>query len=117
LGVAAGPLYLTVKVYPTDFADSLVQQVSIYVNDDLKDICRPAVDCGLAFYSCFEDMDVSDFVLLSQGGGLQIEVRSVGVYTTECDYEGYPLYVQMDVSDQLTTSTGNSRSFIGWLMF
>ena len=109
LGDVGEPLYLNVQVYPTDFEDPSIQQAGIYVNDVLIDICRPAEDCGLEFFTCVANMDVSDSILLSRGGELQIEVKSVGVFSTECDYEGYPLYVQMSVSDELSVlSEGNS---------
>jgi hypothetical protein len=113
LGVMSGPLYLTVKVYPTSFAETSTQQAMIYVDGNLiNGFCRPGADCGLDFYTCLSDVDVADFVTMSQGGSLLIEVKTVDVYSTECDHKGYPLYVDISLSDQLTaTSSGRARKF------
>ena len=39
-------------------------------------------------------------------GSLKVEIQSVEVFSTHCDHEGFPLYVEITISDQLTTSSG-----------
>jgi hypothetical protein len=107
LGEVNVPLYLTVKVFPTAFVKSNDQYALIYINDNLvNDFCRPGYDCGQEFYTCFKDMDISDIVMESRGGSVKVEIQSVEVFSTECDHEGFPLYVEIAISDQLTTSSG-----------
>jgi hypothetical protein len=108
LGVISGPLYFTGEVYPTNFPTNF-QQADVYVNGNLVHICRPLTVCGADFHLCFDDMNIADRVLTSHGGSLQIEVRSRGVVSSECDYQTYPLYVRFGLSDKVDTfSEGDS---------
>jgi hypothetical protein len=95
-----GPLYLHVGVWPTNYENSAHQWATVSLNGNIiNKYCTPDQSCGNRYYPCISWMDVSRNLSSAYGGSLQVEVSSSDVKSGPCDYNGYPLYVQVFLTE------------------
>ena len=94
-------MYLSVAVFPTDFAMVGNQWASVMLNGLVIDeYCSPDESCGKHWFPCVKEMQVSPHIMQANGGSLLVEVSSTGVLPSQCDYRGYPLYVRVDLTEK-----------------
>jgi hypothetical protein len=99
-------LYLRVEVFPTAFPFLTAQFVTIYVNGvNVMDYCAPGIECGSDYYLCLADYDVSNHVLSTGGGSLQVTVTATGLSPSICDKNGYSLFMRFTLHDTATPQT------------
>ena len=99
------PLYLGVRVYPTNYEASGAQWATVIVNSvELVTYCTPDETCGDSFYNCVVQADVRSHVMAPDGGSLTVTVSSTGVNGGPCDHAGFPLYVCMELSDYIPSN-------------
>jgi hypothetical protein len=100
------PLYLSVDVWPTNYALSSDQWATVTVNGvSVMDFCTPSDSCGEDWHNCLESVDISDLISEQYGGHIVVEVSSTGVNTGPCDKEGFPLYARMLLQEALPLQT------------
>ena len=93
-------VYLSVDVFPTDYAIIGNQWATVKLNGVVIDAyCTPDESCGNDWYSCVTGLDISDEVSPENGGSVVVEVASFGVLTSPCDYRGYPLYAKVSLTE------------------
>jgi hypothetical protein len=96
------PLYLSVDVWPTNYALGSEQWASVTVNGvSLMDYCSPNDECGNDWFNCLQNVDISDLISEQNGGHIVVEVSSVGVNSGPCDKNGYSLYTRMVLQEAL----------------
>jgi hypothetical protein len=94
-------LYLSVAVFPTDYAMEGNQWATVKLNGFVIDAyCTPDHSCGKHWYTCVTDIEVSRVVSSEYGGSLHVEVSSFGVLPSSCDYLGYPLYAKVGLTEK-----------------
>lgn len=94
-------LYLSVSVFPTDFAMKGRQWATVKLNGEIiAAYCTPDQSCGKHWFSCVADLEVARNVSHEHGGSLDVEVSAVGVLHSECDRHGHPLYVRVDLTER-----------------
>jgi len=117
------PLYLSVDVWPTNYAMRSEQWASITVNGvSLMDHCIPDESCGEIWFRCFENVNIADLISERNGGYIDVEVSSTGVNTGPCDKNGFPLYSRVILKEALSHQEKLSvwviiGSILGGLMF
>jgi len=96
------PLYLSVDVWPTNYALGSEQWASVTVNGvSLLDFCSPNAECGDSWFSCVQNVNIADLISEQNGGHIIVEVSTTGVNTGPCDKNGYPLYTRMVLQESL----------------
>lgn len=96
------PLYLSVDVWPTNYALGSDQWASISVNGmSLLDYCSPNAECGDSWFSCVQDVNIADLISEQNGGHIIVEVSTTGVKPGPCDKNGFPLYARMVLQESL----------------
>jgi hypothetical protein len=96
------PLYLSVDVWPTNYAMRSEQWATVTVNGvSLMDYCRPDLSCGESWHTCIENINIAGLISEQNGGHIIVEVSSTGVNTGPCDKEGFPLYTRMFLQEAL----------------
>lgn len=94
------PIYMTVAVMPTSFEFPANQWATITINGRVVvEFCTPQQACGSSWFLCTDQMNVYDQLNSSVGGQLLIEVSVTGVESGPCDYEGFPLYASLVLSE------------------
>jgi hypothetical protein len=105
-------MYLSVSVFPTDYAMQGKQWATVTVNGDVVNAyCTPDQSCGNDWYSCVTNLEVSALVLPRNGGTLDVVVSSFGVLNSDCDINGHPLYVMVSLSEKLSNAADEISVF------
>ena len=90
------PLYLSVDIWPTNYAIVSEQWSTVKVNGiSLSEFCSPKISCGTSWYNCLENVNVADLISERHGGYIVVEVSSTGVSSGPCDKNDHPLYARM----------------------
>lgn len=98
------PIYMTLGIIPTSFEYKAIQWVTVKINGAIAvHYCIPEKSCSEDWYLCADQMNVFDFLNSSIGGTLNVEVRAFNVESGPCDYNGYPLYAKMTLSETYVT--------------
>lgn len=94
------PIYMTVGVIPTSYEFRANQWATITINGRIAvEFCTPEQSCGEDWFLCADQLNVFDFLNSSVGGQLHIEVTVTGVESGPCDYEGFPLFASLRLSE------------------
>jgi hypothetical protein len=98
------PKYLSVGVWPTDFADKADQWATVKINGlVVVPFCTPQSSCGRRFFYCMLQEDIHSYVNSSLGGSFSVEVTTTGVTSGPCDHVGYPLYAHLHFTENKPT--------------
>lgn len=100
------PKYLSVAVWPTDYADKADQWATVKIDGQVVvPYCTPSQSCGKEYYYCMLEQDVLSFVNETLGGSFIVEVTTTGVNSGPCNRKGFPLYAHLHITEVKLTAT------------
>jgi len=98
------PKYLSVGVWPTDYADRADQWATVKIDGQVVvPYCTPSQSCGKEYYYCMLEQDVLPFINETLGGSFTVEVTTTGVNSGPCNHNGYPLYAHLHITEMKPT--------------
>jgi hypothetical protein len=98
------PKYLSVGVWPTDFADKADQWTTIRINGEVVvPYCTPSLSCGRDYFYCVLEKDIFSYVQSALGGSFTVEVSTTGVNSGPCNHQQFPLYARLHVTERKPT--------------
>ena len=109
----SNPKYLSVSVWPTNYDDKASEWATVKINDRVVvEYCTPQQSCGERFYFCIFQENIANYVNSTLGGSITVEVLTTGVNSGPCDYQGFPLYARVHLTEITPTEQNHFSVWI-----